>query len=411
MVYDILLRRGFVKQVTDEVNIRNALSGKSLTCYIGFDPTADSLHVGSLIPIMALVHLQHAGHRPIVIVGGGTALIGDPSGKTEMRQMLTRETIDSNKAKIQQQIARYLQFGDGLALMLNNADWLLPLNYIEFLRDIGRHFRVNEMIRAEGYRQRLEREVGLSFVEFNYQLLQAYDFLVLNQKYQCELQLGGDDQWGNILAGVDLTRRVAQKTVHGLTFPLITTSSGAKMGKTAQGAVWLDADRTSPYEFYQYWRNTEDADVGRFLRYFTLLPLEQIEELDQLEGQAINQAKEVLAFEATKLCHGEQAAEDTQQAARALFGGDKSHIASAPTAGLPRSELRTGIPIVELLARTSLVASKSDAIRQIKQGGISINDEKIPSTDVVVTESFAHEGRVLLRKGKKSYFVFELTEE
>jgi len=411
MVFDILLRRGFVKQLTDEANIRSALSKQSLTCYIGFDPTADSLHVGSLIPIMALVHLQSAGHRPIIIIGGGTALIGDPSGKTEIRKMLTRETIEANKIKIQQQISRYLMFGDGQALMLDNSEWLFPLNYIEFLRDIGRHFRVNEMIRAEGYRQRLEREVGLSFVEFNYQLLQAYDFLVLNQKYQCELQLGGDDQWGNILAGVDLIRRVAHKSVYGLTFPLITTASGAKMGKTAQGAVWLDEERTSPYEFYQYWRNTDDADVGRFLRYFTLLPLEQIEELDKLEGQAINQAKEVLAFEATKLCHGEQAAEETRQTTMALFGGDKSHTASVPSTSLPKSDLEAGIPVVELLSRTTLVTSKSDAIRQIRQGGISINDKKILSTDVVVTEDFVHEGWVLVRKGKKSYFVFNLTEE
>jgi len=411
MVFDILLNRGFVKQTTDEDSIRSALSERTLTCYIGFDPTADSLHVGSLIPIMALVHLQNDGHRPIVIVGGGTALIGDPSGKTEMRKMLTKEAIEENKAKIQQQIARYLAFGDDKALMLNNADWLSDLNYINFLRDIGRHFRVNEMIKAEGYRQRLEREVGLSFVEFNYQLLQAYDFLVLNQKYQCELQLGGDDQWGNIIAGVDLTRRVARHAVFGLTFPLITTASGAKMGKTAQGAVWLDADRTSPYDFYQYWRNTEDADVGRFLKYFTLLPLERIQELERLEGQAINRAKEILAFEATKLCHGEQAAEEAQQAARALFGGDKSQIASAPTASLSMSALKAGIPVVELLAKTTLVTSKSDAMRQIKQGAVSINDEKIPSADVVVTEEFAREGRILVRKGKKSYFVFNLSAE
>ncbi|VFN03945.1 MAG: tyrosyl-tRNA synthetase [Candidatus Kentron sp. G] len=410
MVFDILSTRGFIKQTTDEDSIRSALSERSLTCYIGFDPTADSLHVGSLIPIMSLVHLQNAGHRPIVVVGGGTALIGDPSGKTEMRKMLTRETIAENMAKIQQQIARYISFDDDRALMLNNAGWLADLDYIDFLRDIGRHFRVNEMIKAEGYRQRLEREVGLSFVEFNYQLLQAYDFLVLNRKYQCELQLGGDDQWGNILAGVDLTRRVARHTVFGLTFPLITTASGAKMGKTAQGAVWLNANRTLPYDFYQYWRNTEDADVGRFLKYFTLLPLEEIEALEKLEGQAINEAKEVLAFEATRLCHGTRAAEEARQAARALFGGNKDQIASAPTAPLPMAELQAGIPIVELLAKTALVTSKSDAMRQIRQGAVSINGKKIPSTDVVVTEAFVRDGRVLVRKGKKSYFILSMVE-
>nr|VFK39029.1 MAG: tyrosyl-tRNA synthetase [Candidatus Kentron sp. TC] len=411
MVFDVLSNRGFIKQTTDEDAIRSALSERSLTCYIGFDPTADSLHVGSLIPIMSLAHLQSAGHRPIVIVGGGTALIGDPSGKTEMRKMLAKEAIEDNKAKIQRQIARYLTFGEDKALMLNNADWLADLNYIDFLRDIGRHFRVNEMIKAEGYRQRLEREMGLSFVEFNYQLLQAYDFLVLNRKYHCELQLGGDDQWGNIIAGVDLTRRVARRAVFGLTFPLITTASGAKMGKTAQGAVWLDADRTSPYDFYQYWRNTEDPDVGRFLKYFTLLPLEEIETLEKLEGQAINEAKEILAFEATKLCHGEPAARDAQQSARALFGGNKNQVASAPAASLARDELKVGIPIVELLAKTTLVTSKSDAMRQIRQGAVSIDDERVASTDVVVTEDSVRDGRILLRKGKKSYFVFHLIGE
>ena len=312
-VFEALNERGFIKQTTNAEQVANLLAEEQVTYYVGFDPTAASLHVGSLVPIMAMAHLQRAGHKPIAIIGGGTTMIGDPTDKTEMRPMLSQEQISANGKNILTQLQRYLNLDNGIAdskdsptvsevgRFLNNADWLLSVNYIEFLRDIGKHFRVNEMIKAEGYRQRLDRELGLSFLEFNYQLLQAYDYLCLFQKYGCRLQLGGDDQWGNILAGVDLVRRVEGERVHAVTFPLLTTASGAKMGKTAGGAVWLDAERTSPYEFYQYWINVDDRDVSRFLGYFTFLPMDEIRRLGNLEDAAIREAKEILAYEATCL--------------------------------------------------------------------------------------------------------------
>ncbi|HOH46042.1 MAG TPA: tyrosine--tRNA ligase, partial [Syntrophales bacterium] len=305
-VYDILSERGFIEQVTDEAEARRILAETRVTCYIGFDPTATSLHIGSLVPIMSLAHMQRSGHRPIALVGGGTAMIGDPSGKTEMRQVLSREKVNANAEAIKGQLSKYLDFGEGRALLVNNADWLLPLRYIEFLRDIGRHFSVNRMLAAESYRMRLE--TGLNFIEFNYMLLQAYDFLYLFQKENCLLQMGGNDQWGNIVAGIDLVRRVEGKQAYGITFPLITTSTGSKMGKTEKGTVWLDSAFTSPHEYYQYWINSTDADVERFMALFTFLPIEEIREVRNLSDAGLNQAKAVLAFEATKVTHGEQAA-------------------------------------------------------------------------------------------------------
>ena len=304
-VYDILSERGFIEQVTDEAEARRILAETRVTCYIGFDPTATSLHIGSLVPIMSLAHMQRSGHRPIALVGGGTAMIGDPSGKTEMRQVLSREKVNANAEAIKGQLSKYLDFGEGRALLVNNADWLLPLRYIEFLRDIGRHFSVNRMLAAESYRMRLE--TGLNFIEFNYMLLQAYDFLYLFQKENCLLQMGGNDQWGNIVAGIDLVRRVEGKQAYGITFPLITTSTGSKMGKTEKGTVWLDSAFTSPHEYYQYWINSTDADVERFMALFTFLPIEEIREVRNLSDADLNQAKEVLALEATKVTHGEQA--------------------------------------------------------------------------------------------------------
>ncbi len=317
-VYDIFRERGFIEQITDESLIRELLDHEHITCYIGFDPTAASLHIGSLVPIMSLAHMQRHGHRPIALVGGGTALIGDPSGKTEMRQILTREQIDHNARGLQKQLSRYLDFNEGKAILLNNADWLTQLNYIEFLRDIGRHFSVNKMLTAESYRIRLEK--GLNFIEFNYMLLQAYDFLHLFQKYGCLMQMGGNDQWGNMVAGIDLIRRVEGKTAFSMTFPLITTSQGQKMGKTEKGTVWLDAELTSPYDYYQYWINVEDADLERFLALFTFLPMEEIEAVKTLNDVRLNMAKAVLAFEATKITHGEEAAVGAFEKTAQLFG-------------------------------------------------------------------------------------------
>ncbi|HPX12363.1 MAG TPA: tyrosine--tRNA ligase, partial [Syntrophales bacterium] len=333
--YDVLAERGFVEQVTDEKEVREALAGEGVTCYIGFDPTARSLHIGSLVPIMALVHMQRQGHRPIVLIGGGTALIGDPSGKTEMRQILSLEQVEENAAALKAQLSRYLDFGEGRALLLNNADWLTRLNYIEFLRDIGRHFSVNRMLAAESYRMRLEK--GLNFIEFNYMLLQAYDFYHLFKHQGCTFQMGGNDQWGNIVAGMDLTRRMEGKTVYGVTFPLLTTSQGHKMGKTERGTVWLDGELTSPYEYFQYWINTEDADVLRFLCLFTFLPLEEIQAVRKLEDSRINIAKSVLAFETTKITHGQEEAEKAWRASAAAFGLKPVGAEWFPSSTIPRT--------------------------------------------------------------------------
>jgi len=403
--YDILQARGFVEQVSDEEGLRRALE-QPITCYIGYDPTASSLHVGNLLTIMALAHMQREGHRPIVIVGGGTGMIGDPSGRTEMRQLLTPEIIAANLQAIKGQIGRYVDFSEGRAIVLNNAEWLAPLNYIEFLRDIGRHFSVNRMLAAESYRQRFE--AGLSFIEFNYQLLQAYDFLHLYREYGCTLQMGGNDQWGNILAGVDLIRRVEGGEAFAMTVPLLTTSSGAKMGKTAQGAIWLDAERLSPYDYYQFWINTEDADVVRFLKIYTFLPLEEIEALGRLRDAEVRRAKETLAYEATRLTHGREAADEARQASRALFrgadaGGAEDVEAAVPWTAISRAELERGLAVAEALERVGLVGSRSEARRLIRQGGAYLGEERVESEERLITAADFGDGALLLRAGKKRY--------
>lgn len=397
--YDILKARGFVEQVSDEEGLRATLS-RPTTFYIGYDPTATSFHVGNLLTIMAMAHMQRCGHRPIALMGGGTGMIGDPSGKTEMRQLLAPEQIQRNLQALRGQIGRYVDLSEGRGLMVNNADWLLELNYIAFLRDIGRHFSVNRMLAAEAYRTRLE--AGLSFIEFNYQLLQAYDFLHLYREHGCVLQMGGNDQWGNILAGVELIRRVEGGEAFALTFPLLTTSSGAKMGKSAQGAVWLDAEILSPYDFYQFWINTEDADVERFLRIYTFLPLEEIERLGRLQGAEIRQAKEVLAYEVTRLTHGAEEADKAREASRSLFGaGEASEV--MPTSEVEASRLQAGIPAAELFAEVGLANSRSEARRLIQQGGAYLNGEPVDSPDAVVTADALQDGALVLRAGKKRY--------
>ena len=414
-VFEALNERGFIKQVTNAEQVTRLLAEKQVTYYVGFDPTAPSLHIGSLVPIMAMAHLQRAGHKPIAIIGGGTTMIGDPTDKTEMRPMLLQEQISENGAAILSQLQRYLNLNNTLTNtansqpsskvggFFNNADWLLSINYIEFLRDIGKHFRVNEMIKAEGYKQRLDRELGLSFLEFNYQLLQAYDYLYLFHEYGCRLQLGGDDQWGNILAGVDLVRRIEGERVHAVTFPLLTTASGAKMGKTAGGAVWLDAERTSPYEFYQYWINVDDRDVLRFLACFTFLPMDEVRRLGNLEHEAIREAKEVLAYEVTQLAHGKTEAEKAQAASRAAFGGGSLDKAEMPTSEIAIERLNSGIPIMTLFHEIGLANSRSEARRLIQQGGAYINEKQYRAIDMIIGADLLEENALLLRAGKKRY--------
>jgi tyrosyl-tRNA synthetase len=400
-VYDIFEKRGFVEQVSDEKSVRELLR-RPASCYIGFDPTASSFHVGSLVPIMALAHMQRCGHMPIAVVGGGTTLVGDPSGKTETRPIMTREEIDRNALSIKEQLSRFIAFHEGRAVMVNNADWLTPLNYIDFLRDIGRHFSVNRMLAAESYRVRLE--TGLSFIEFNYMLLQAYDFWYLFRHYDCRLQMGGNDQWGNILAGVDLIRRLEGEAAHALTFPLITTSSGVKMGKTHKGAVWLDPERTSPYEYYQYWINQDDRDVERFLALFTFLPMDEVRRLGALPGEEIIHAKEVLAYETTSLCHGREEAEKAKAAARQLFGLDASEFSeSVPTYTLSPEELDQGMPAYQLFELTGLSKTRADARRLISQGGGYVNGKRIEAFDQMISAKDTRNESILLRAGKKRY--------
>lgn len=400
-VYDVLKERGFIEQVSDEEGVRAAVE-QPITCYVGFDPSADSFHIGHLVPIMALAHMQRHGHQPIALMGGGTGMVGDPSDKDEMRRLLKVDQIDDNVAKLKVQMAQLLDFADEKALMLNNAEWLRPLNYLEFLRDIGRHFSVNRMLATEGYRRRYDSEGGLNFLEFNYMLLQAYDFLHLFRENGCVLQAGGNDQWGNILAGVDLVRRVEGQPVFAITYPLLTTSSGAKMGKTAAGAIWLDPERMSPYDYYQYWINTEDADVERFLAIFTFLPIDQIRELGQLQGADVRTAKEVLAFEATKTLHGETVAQEARETSRKLFGAGAVTDA-VPTTELSASELAEGILAPDLFHRVGLCKSRSEARRLIQQGGAYINDVAVAGVDELVTAAQIADGRILLRAGKKRY--------
>ena len=403
-VYQTFSERGFVEQCTDPVELDKLFEQEQVLAYIGFDPTATSLHVGSLIPIISLMHLQRQGHRPIALVGGGTGMVGDPSGKTEMRQILTLEELASNAEALKVQLSRFLDFGPGQAIMDNNADWLAPLNYIEFLRDVGKHFSVNRMLQQESVKLRLKQETGLSFLEFNYMILQAFDFMTLCRNRGCRLQMGGNDQWGNIVMGVDLTRRMLGTTVYGLTFPLITTSTGQKMGKTHQGTIWLDADRTSPYDFYQYWVNTTDQDVIRFLKLFTFLPLDEIDEMSRLEGAEINQAKQALAFEVTKLVHGQDEAVKARQAAEAAFGqgGD---VEAVPTCEIELARLEDGVPTFQLLVETGLCKSSSEARRLVQQGGAYVGDQRVDVFDRPVTLGDAGEdGAIWLRAGKKKHF-------
>jgi tyrosyl-tRNA synthetase len=420
-VYDVFSERGFIEQVTDEGLVRELLQDRKINCYIGFDPTAASLHIGSLVPIMALVHMQQCGHRPIALIGGGTGLIGDPSGKTEMRQILTLGQINDNAQCLQAQLSKYLDFGEGKAMLVNNADWLTTLNYIEFLRDIGRHFSVNKMLTAEGYRLRLEK--GLNFIEFNYMLLQAYDFLHLFKHHDCIMQMGGNDQWGNLLAGVDLIRRMEGRMAFGMTFPLLTTSQGHKMGKTERGTVWLDRELTSPYDYYQYWVNVEDADVERFLALFTFLPIEEVRQAKTLAGAELNMAKSVLAFEATKITHGEAEAIAAWQAAVRAFhvkpvdaglfpsctiprGASREGISAIPSLTKARQELEKGIPAFELFAETGLCASRGEARRLIAQGGCYVNDVQIKAFDEKIDINHIDaSGEIRLKKGKKHHFI------
>jgi len=402
-VVDLLQKRGFIKQCSEKEGLVECFAKEKVIYYAGFDPTADSLHVGSLMPIMAMAHLQKAGHIPICIIGGGTAMIGDPSGKTEMRRIMTNQEIADNGSKIIFQLKKYLSLDDTNGMLINNADWLMNLNYINFLRDIGKHFKVNEMIKAEAYKQRLDRQEGLSFIEFNYQILQAYDFLVLSDKNNCILQLGGDDQWGNILAGIDLVRRVRNKNVYGLTFPLLTTARGNKMGKTESGAIWLDPLKTSPYEFYQYWINTDDRDVSRFLNYFTFLSQEEIVGVGKSSVLEIRRAKEILAFEATKLAHGMDEAIKAQNSTKAVFAKTGDCADSIPSTKIGAQRILKGISIIDLLCEIALSKTKSEARRLIEQGGICLNGKKVDSVEVLVDEKFFENSVILIRRGKKQY--------
>lgn len=398
-VYDVLEERGLIAQVTHEKEVRELLEKEKVTFYIGFDPTADSLHVGHFLQLMVMAHMQRAGHRPIALIGGGTGMVGDPSGRTDMRSMMTPETISYHCECFKKQISRLVDFSDGKALMVNNADWLMNLNYIEFLRDIGVHFSVNRMLTAECFKSRLER--GLSFLEFNYMLMQSYDFLKLYQNYGCRLELGGDDQWSNILGGLELVRRVEGQEVYGMTFTLLTTSEGKKMGKTQGGAVWLDPKKTSPYDFYQYWRNVGDQDVIKCLKLLTFLPMEQINELAKLQGQEINEAKKILAYEVTNLVHGKEEAEKAQAAAQALFE------AGGPSADVPTKTIPGGfetITALDLISNTGIVPSRGEGRRLITQGGLTVNDQKVTSIDQTFSQDdFGTEG-LMVKKGKKSYF-------
>ena len=405
---DILKERGFIAQVTFEDELYKAFDEGMVTFYTGFDPTADSLHIGHYIPIMAMAHLQRAGHRPIALMGGGTGMIGDPSGKSDLRKMMTVETVDHNVSCIKKQMAKFLDFDSGrenAAIIANNADWLRGLNYIDFLREVGSLFSVNRMLTAECYKQRMEK--GLTFLEFNYMIMQSYDFLELFKRYGCILQAGGDDQWSNMLSGADLIRRKEQKPAFALTFKLLLTSDGRKMGKTEKGALWLDPNRTSPYEFYQYWRNVDDADVEKCLALLTFLPMDEVRRLGALKDAAINEAKRVLAFEVTKLIHGEEEAVKARDAAEALFGGGAMG-GSVPTTALTAAELAEESRLVALLARAGLCKSNGEARKTIQQGGVTVNDEKVTDVDFRFTPEMLSGEGALVRKGKKSYHSFKL---
>ena len=404
-VYDELVARGLIAQVTNEEEIREMVDNGRATFYIGFDPTADSLHVGHFMALCLMKRLQMAGNRPIALIGGGTAMIGDPSGRTDMRSMMTKETIDHNCACFKKQMERFIEFGEGKAQMVNNADWLLNLNYIDFIRDIGACFSVNNMLRAECFKQRMEK--GLSFLEFNYMPMQSYDFYYLYQHYGCNMQFGGNDQWSNMLGGTELIRRKLGKDAHAMTITLLLNSEGKKMGKTQKGAVWLDPDKTSPYEFYQYWRNVDDADVIKCMKLLTFLPMEQINEYAKLEGQQLNSAKEVLAYELTNLVHGEEEAKKAQEAARAIFSGGANN-ANMPTTQVEADSLTDdSIGLMDLMVLGGMVKSKGEARRLITQGGVSLNDKKVGDVYATVSKADLEAGAVV-RKGKKVFRKFTL---
>ena len=398
-VFDVLKERDLIAQTTHEEEIRELLGKEKVTFYIGFDPTADSLHVGHFLQMVVMKHMQNYGHRPIALVGGGTGTIGDPSGRTDMRQMMTMETIEHNCECFKKQLSRVIDFSNDKAIMVNNAQWLLKLNYVDFLRDIGACFSVNKMLTAECFKQRLEK--GLSFLEFNYMLMQSYDFLMLNRKYDCKIELGGDDQWSNILGGIELCRRKDQKQVYGMTFRLLTNSEGKKMGKTASGAVWLDPNKTSPYDFYQYWVNVGDADVIRCLKMLTFVPMDQIREMEKWEGAQLNEAKRLLAYEVTKLVHGEEEANKVRDAAIAIFakGGVSADMPTKTLEGFSGE-----MSILDALCNTGILPSKGEARRLIQQGGLTVNDEKITDVNKIITNDDFKDGEMIVKKGKKSFF-------
>ncbi len=397
-VFDVLKERDFIKQVVFEDELYNKLGEESVTFYIGFDPTADSLHVGHFVQLMAMAHMQKAGHRPIALIGGGTAMVGDPSGRSDLRSMMTVETIQRNCDAFKKQMERFIDFSDGKALMVNNADWLLPLNYVNFLRDVGALFSVNRMLTAECYKQRLEK--GLTFLEFNYMLMQSYDFLVLFEKYGCCLQLGGDDQWSNILSGADLIRRKLGKPAFALTFSLLTTSEGTKMGKTAKGAVWLDANKTSPYDFYQYWRNIDDNDVEKCMKLLTFMPVEEIKEMTAHKDERMNKAKIRLAYEVTKIVHGEEIANQVQNQVSASFSND--------SANMPKKQIEKSVTnICDILVATELTKSRGEARRLVDGGGVKINDDAVQS-NYQLSDEIKKQGKFVLHKGKKVHLLIEI---
>lgn len=404
-VYDTLLERGYIAQCTNEEEVRRLLDEEKVTFYIGFDPTADSLHVGHYVALMVMSHLQRAGHRPICLVGGGTGTVGDPSGRTDMRQVLTDEIIEHNCNCFKKQMSRFIDFSEGKALLLNNGDWLRRLNYVDLLREVGAHFSVNRMLAADCYKERWER--GLTFLEFNYMVMQAYDFYTLYQTHNNKLQLGGDDQWSNIIAGVELIRRKKGGAAYGLTLQLLTKSDGKKMGKTASGALWLDPEKTSPYDFYQYWRNIGDGDVEKCLARLTFLPMEEVRRLGALQDSQINEAKKVLAYEVTRLVHGQEEADKAAQAAEALFGG-AGNAGSMPTVEVARAKL--GAKLLDVLTEGGIFASKGEGKRLIAQSGVVLNDNKVDSVDTVLTEEDFADGQAIVKKGKKKFYRLRLGE-
>ncbi len=399
-VFDTLLERGFIQQMTHEEEIRKLLQNEKITFYIGFDPTADSLHIGHFLTVMAMAHMQRAGHRPIALMGGGTGMVGDPTGRTDMRSMMSKETIEHNVNCFKKQLSHFITFDNDSAIIVNNASWLCNLNYIDFLREVGVHFSVNRMLTAECFKTRMEK--GLSFLEFNYMLMQSYDFLVLNQKYGCKMQLGGNDQWSNIIGGVELIRRIQNDDAYGMTFTLLTTSEGKKMGKTMGGAIWLDPNKTSPYEFYQYWRNIDDRDVEKCLALLTFLPMEEVRRLGALKDEKINEAKEVLAYEVTKIVHSEEEAKKAEAAAKALFKGG-ANAGSIPTTYIEESEIKNGIDIITLLQKAKLIPSRAEGRRLIAQNGIKINDSVVNSIDYKISDNDFKDNILLLQKGKKVF--------